>query len=408
MNKKNLKQEALAYHEGPSPGKLAIKLTKPTRSHRDLSLAYTPGVAEPVRRIMANPDAAYRYTAKGNLVAIITDGSAVQGLGNVGALAGKPVMEGKAMLFKTFADIDAFDIEITTQNSDEFVNTVANIAGGFGAINLENIAAPRCFDIQRALSERLDIPVFHDDQHGSAVVIAAALLNALELQGKTLEQVRITCAGAGAAGIATMDLLITLGADLDNITLVDSKGVIHTGRHDLSPYKRAFARETDQRTLEDAMEAVDVFIGVSRADILTPGMLASMADHPIVFALSSPDPEILPELALNTRHDLIMATGRSDYPNQINNALGFPYIFRGALDARATHINSDVHVAAVHALRDLAKQPVPQQVLDTYRLESLEFGPEYILPKAFDPRLIDSIPEAVREAAIASDEIHHN
>jgi malate dehydrogenase (oxaloacetate-decarboxylating)(NADP+) len=408
MNSKNLKQDALDYHEHPKPGKIAIEITKPTTTQHDLSLAYTPGVAEPVRRIAANPDSAYRYTAKGNLVAVITDGSAVLGLGNVGALAGKPVMEGKAVLFKAFADIDVFDIEVSTQDPEEFINTVANIAGGFGGINLEDISAPRCFEIERALNEKLDIPVFHDDQHGTAIIIAAGLLNALEIQGKTLENARITCVGAGAAGIASMKLLLELGADQDNITLVDSKGVVHCDRDDLNIYKQAFARVTEKRTLDDAMEAADVFIGVSGPDILSTKMLASMADHPIVFALSNPDPEIIPELAFKTRQDLIMATGRSDFPNQVNNVLGFPYIFRGALDARANTISTEMQVAAVHALSELAKQPVPQEVLDAYNLESLEFGSEYIIPKPFDPRLIDTVPEAVRLAAIASGAIHKN
>jgi len=408
MTIKNLKQDALNYHEHPTPGKLAIKITKPTLSQYDLSLAYTPGVAEPVRKIAANPDAAYRYTAKGNLVAVITDGTAVLGLGNVGALAGKPVMEGKAVLFKAFADIDVFDIEVTAASTEEFITTVANIASGFGGINLEDIAAPHCFEIEHALAEKLDIPVFHDDQHGTAIIIAAGLLNALEIQGKTLENARITCVGAGAAGLASMDLLISMGANQDNITLVDSKGVIHCDRTDLNPFKKAFARVTEKRTLDDAMEAADVFIGVSGPDILTTKMLASMADHPIVFALSNPDPEILPELAYKTRQDLIMATGRSDYPNQVNNVLGFPYIFRGALDARATHITVEMHIAAVHALSDLAKQPVPRQVLEAYGLESLEFGKDYIIPKPFDPRLIDTIPVAVKEAAFASNAIHKN
>lgn len=408
MNLKNLSQDALAYHEKPTPGKLAIQITKPTLTQYDLSLAYTPGVAEPVRKIAANPDAAYRYTAKGNLVAVITDGTAVLGLGNVGALAGKPVMEGKAVLFKAFANIDVFDIEVNAASTEEFITTVANISCGFGGINLEDIAAPHCFEIEQALSERLDIPVFHDDQHGTAIIIAAGLLNALEIQGKTLENARITCVGAGAAGIASMDLLMSLGANQDNITMVDSKGVIHCERKDLNRYKQAMARVTDKRTLDDAMEGADVFIGVSGPDILTTKMLASMADHPIVFALSNPDPEILPELAYKTRTDLIMATGRSDYPNQVNNVLGFPYIFRGALDARASHITVEMHIAAVNALRDLAKQPVPQQVLDAYNLESLEFGKDYIIPKPFDPRLIDTVPAAVQAAAIASNAVHKN
>ncbi len=408
MNPKSLKQDALDYHEHPKPGKIAIEITKPTATQHDLSLAYTPGVAEPVRKIAANPDSAYRYTAKGNLVAVITDGSAVLGLGNVGALAGKPVMEGKGVLFKAFADIDVFDIEVSTQDPEEFINTVANIAGGFGGINLEDISAPRCFEIERALNEKLDIPVFHDDQHGTAIIIAAGLLNALEIQGKKLEDARITCVGAGAAGIAAMKLLIELGADQDNITLVDSKGVVQCEREDLNIYKQAFARVTEKRTLEDAMEAADVFIGVSGPDILSTKMLSSMADRPIVFALSNPDPEILPELAFKTRQDLIMATGRSDFPNQVNNVLGFPYIFRGALDARASTISIEMQMAAVHALKDLTKEPVPQEVLDAYKLESLEFGAEYIIPKPFDPRLIDTVPEAVRLAAISSGAVHKN
>lgn len=408
MTIKDLKQEALTYHEQPVPGKLGIQITKPTESQHDLALAYTPGVAEPVRKIAANPDAAYRYTSKGNLIAVITDGTAVLGLGNVGALAGKPVMEGKAVLFKAFADIDVFDIEVNADSTEEFIRTVANIADGFGGINLEDIAAPRCFEIERVLSEKLDIPVFHDDQHGTAIIIAAGLLNALEIQGKTLDQVKITCVGAGAAGIASMDLLMALGADQDNITLVDSRGVIHSGRTDLNKYKHAFARETEKRTLEDAMQDSDVFIGVSGPDVLSANMLASMANNPIVFALSNPDPEILPELAFKTRQDLIMATGRSDFPNQVNNVLGFPYIFRGALDARATHITTKMHIAAVYALRDLTKLPVPQEVLNAYKLESLEFGKEYIIPKPFDPRLIDCVPEAVKNAAIAANEVHKN
>ncbi len=408
MNSKNLKQDALTYHEKPTPGKLAIQITKPTETQHDLSLAYTPGVAEPVRKIAANPDAAYRYTAKGNLVAVITDGTAVLGLGNVGALAGKPVMEGKAVLFKAFADIDVFDIEVNAASTEEFITTVANIADGFGGINLEDIAAPRCFEIEQALTDKLDIPVFHDDQHGTAIIIAAGLLNALEIQGKTLKDARITCVGAGAAGLASMDLLVALGANQDNITLVDSKGVIHCERKDLNKYKQAFARVTEKRTMADAMDRADVFIGVSGPDVLTAKMLCTMADRPIVFALSNPDPEILPELAFKTRKDLIMATGRSDFPNQVNNVLGFPYIFRGALDARATHITLEMHIAAVNALKDLTKQPVPQEVLEAYNLESLEFGKDYIIPKPFDPRLIETVPQAVKDAAIASNAVHKN
>ena len=403
-----MKKQALDYHEFPIPGKIAIEITKPTATQQDLALAYTPGVAEPVRKIAANPDAAYRYTAKGNLVAVITDGTAVLGLGNVGALAGKPVMEGKAVLFKAFADIDVFDIEVSTTDTDAFIETVANIAGGFGGINLEDIAAPRCFEIEQRLRERLDIPVFHDDQHGTAIIIAAGLLNALELQGKRLEEARIVCVGAGAAGLASMDLLVELGADLRNILLVDSKGVIHCDRDDLNPYKLAYAQVTEKRSLADAIAGADVFIGVSGPNILSAEMLSSMADRPIVFALSNPDPEIHPELVHKTRQDVIMATGRSDFPNQVNNVLGFPYIFRGALDARATCINPPMITAAVHALRELAKHPVPQQVLDAYGLESLQFGPDYIIPKPFDPRLIDIVPAAVSQAAIDCGAVHRN
>lgn len=403
-----LKQEALDYHEKPQPGKLAIQVTKPTATQHDLSLAYTPGVAEPVRKIAANPDSAYRYTSKGNLVAVITDGTAVLGLGNVGALAGKPVMEGKAVLFKAFANIDVFDIEVEAETTEDFIDTVARIAGGFGGINLEDIAAPRCFEIEKALIERLDIPVFHDDQHGTAIITAAGLLNALELQGKALKDARIVCVGAGAAGIASMELLVDLGADLENILMCDRKGVIHCDRTDLNEHKKAFARLTDKRTLADAMQDADVFIGVSGPDIVTSEMLASMADHPIVFALSNPDPEILPELAFKTRSDIIMATGRSDYPNQVNNVLGFPYIFRGALDARATTINRAMVKAAVYALRDLTREAVPQEVLDAYGLESLEFGPDYIIPKPFDPRLIDTVPPAIAKAAVETGAVVKN
>jgi malate dehydrogenase (oxaloacetate-decarboxylating)(NADP+) len=397
---RTLKERALAYHARSPAGKIAITVTKPTETQEDLSLAYTPGVAEPVRRIQQDPDAAYRYTAKGNLVAVITDGTAVLGLGNMGALASKPVMEGKAVLFKRFANIDVFDIEVTTSEPEDFINTVARIASGFGGINLEDIAAPHCFEIERRLSERLDIPVFHDDQHGTAIIAAAGLLNALELQGKTLEEARIVCLGAGAAGIASMRLLMSLGAQKKNIFMVDRKGVIHTRREDLNEYKLIFANDTDARTLADACSEADVFVGVSGPDLLSQDMLRSMAERPIVFALSNPDPEILPELAHRTRKDLIMATGRSDYPNQVNNVLGFPYIFRGALDVRARTINEAMQIAAVHALSRLAREPVPREVLDAYCLEHLEFGAEHIIPTPLDPRLIDVVPPAVARAAI--------
>jgi malate dehydrogenase (oxaloacetate-decarboxylating)(NADP+) len=396
----DLKKRALDYHSEPVPGKVATHVTKPCDTQDDLALAYTPGVAEPVRAIAEDPQLAYKYTAKGNLVGVITDGSAVLGLGNVGSLAGKPVMEGKGVLFKRFANIDVFDIEIDAEGPQEFIDTVARMAPTFGGINLEDIAAPRCFEIEKQLIERLDIPVFHDDQHGTAIIIAAGLLNALELQGKTLDNCDIVCVGAGAAGIASMELLRALGADPRRIMLVDRKGVIHTGREDLNPYKLAHAVETDKRSLADAVKDADVFIGVSGPEILTSEMLKSMAAKPIVFALSNPDPEIRPEVALKSRDDLIMATGRSDYPNQVNNVLGFPFIFRGALDVRAKEINQAMQIAAVQALRALARQPVPAAVLAAYKLDHLEFGPDYIIPKPLDPRLGDFVPPAIARAAV--------
>ncbi len=395
-----INRDALAYHAGPVPGKISIQVTKPTDTQRDLALAYTPGVAEPVRRIVEDPGAAYRYTAKGNLVAVITDGTAVLGLGKTGALAGKPVMEGKAVLFKHFAGIDVFDIEVEAETPQEFVETVARIAPTFGGINLEDIAAPHCFEIEQALIERLDIPVFHDDQHGTAIIICAGLLNALEHQGKKLEEARIVVLGAGAAGIAAVRLLCAMGAHRNNILSIDRQGVIHTGRQGLNPYKWSVAADTDRRTLADAMEGADVFIGVSGPDLVTPQMLASMAERPVVFALSNPVPEIRPEVALQVRDDLIMATGRSDYPNQVNNVLGFPFIFRGALDVRACCINEEMQIAAVHALKELTHQPVPEQVLAAYGLDALESGPDYILPKPLDPRLREVVPPAVAAAAI--------
>ncbi|WP_019567461.1 malic enzyme-like NAD(P)-binding protein [Thioalkalivibrio sp. ALMg13-2] len=396
---KDFNQRALEYHEQQPAGKLAIHITKPTVTQDDLSLAYSPGVAAPVRAIAKDPELAYRYTGKGNLVAVITDGTAVLGLGNVGALASKPVMEGKGVLFKAFANIDVFDIEVDAAQPEDFINTVARIAGGFGGINLEDIAAPHCFEIERRLSERLDIPVFHDDQHGTAIITAAGLVNALEIQGKKLSEAKIVCVGAGAAGIASMQLLVRLGAAKKNLFMVDRKGVIHSQRDDLNEYKQIFAVDTDARSLADACAGADVFIGLSGPDLLTAEMLRSMAPKPIVFALSNPDPEIRPELAHATRDDLIMATGRSDYPNQVNNVLGFPFIFRGALDVRARTINDEMLVAAVHALAGLAREPVPQVVLDAYGLEALEFGPNYILPTPFDPRLIDTVPQAISQAA---------
>jgi len=397
---RDLTSAALQFHEQPAPGKIATAITKPCETQEQLSLAYTPGVAAPVRVIASDPNAVYRYTGKGNLVAVITDGSAVLGLGNTGPLAAKPVMEGKAVLFKRFANIDVMDIEVESESPQAFIDTVKRIAPTFGGINLEDIAAPACFEIEDALSQQLDIPVFHDDQHGTAIIIAAGLLNALELTGKDLASARIVCLGAGAAGIAAMHLLKSLGAQ--NIYLVDRKGVVYQGRDGVNQYKQEFSRDTTRRTLADAMVDADVFIGVSGPDLVTPEMLLSMAPNPIVFALSNPDPEIAPEVAQQTRHDLIMATGRSDYPNQVNNVLGFPYIFRGALKVRASCINSAMKVAAVKALAALAHEPVPPEVLDAYGLAQLKFGRNYIIPKPFDPRLRDTVSNAVAEAAIAS------
>ncbi len=396
----DINQAALEYHEHPVPGKISVELTKPTASQRDLALAYTPGVAEPVRRIAENSEDAYRYTAKGNLVAVITDGTAVLGLGNTGAVAGKPVMEGKAVLFKHFAGIDVFDIEVDAEHPNEFIDTVVRIAPTFGGINLEDIAAPHCFEIEQALVERLDIPVFHDDQHGTAIIIAAGLLNALEIQGKTLEEAHIVVLGAGAAGIAAVRLLCTMGAHRNNILVLDRQGVIHAGRENLNPFKFGVAADTDRRTLGDAMQGADVFIGVSGPDLVTPEMLASMAERPVVFALSNPVPEIRPEVAIQVRDDLVMATGRSDYPNQVNNVLGFPFIFRGALDVRACCINEAMQIAAVYALQHLTHEPVPADVLSAYGLSELSSGPDYILPKPLDNRLRQVIPPAVAKAAI--------
>lgn len=397
-----IKALALRYHAEPIPGKVATLLTKPCDSQEELSLAYTPGVAEPVRAIAADSEDAYRYTGKGNLVAVITDGSAVLGLGNVGALAGKPVMEGKAVLFKKFADIDVFDIEVGTQDVDEFVDTVRNIAPTFGGINLEDISAPRCFEIEKRLIEQLDIPVFHDDQHGTAIIIAAALSNALKLQEKSLAKARIVCIGAGAAAIASMNLLKAMGASAANIRMIDRTGVIHNGREELNPYKQSFAVDTEDRSLADAMQGADVMVGVSGPDIVNEAMIASMAARPVVFALSNPVPEVRPELVKSVRDDAIMATGRSDYPNQVNNVLGFPFIFRGALDVRAREINLAMQMAAVEALAALAHEDVPSEVLSSYEVDSLSFGPEYIIPKPFDLRLKEVVSTAVAKAAVKS------
>ena len=400
MDKQELTKAALAYHENPKPGKTAIEITKSTETQDDLSLAYTPGVAEPVLAIAEDEAAAYKYTNKGNLVAVITNGSAILGLGNRGALASKPVMEGKAVLFKKYADIDVFDIEVDCANPASFVNTVARIAPTFGGINLEDIKAPECFQIEYELKQRLNIPVFHDDQHGTAIIVAAGLLNALEIQGKDLKTAKIVCLGAGAAGIAVMQLLVRLGVERDNIFMLDSKGVIHTERHGLGPYKFAFARHTDKRNLEEAMDGADVFIGVSGPGLVSDEAVRVMADKPIIFALSNPDPEITPAAVKAVRDDCIMATGRSDLPNQINNVLCFPYIFRGALDVRSRVVTTSMCIAAVDAIAGLAKQAVPEEVLTACGLKKLEFGADYLIPKPMDPRLRNTVSPAVAKAAV--------
>ena len=398
----DFRQQALDYHSLPTPGKIAVALTKPANTVEDLALAYSPGVAEPVREIAQDPDNVYKYTAKGNMVAVITNGTAILGLGNLGPLASKPVMEGKSLLFKRFAGIDSIDIEVKHRTIDEFVDTVANIADTFGGINLEDIKAPDCFEIEQRLIERCNVPVFHDDQHGTAIVTAAGMINALELQGKEISEAMIVCLGAGAAAVACMELLIKCGAQREKIYMLDRKGVIHTRRDDINEYKQLFANNTDKRTLEDVIAGADIFVGVSGPDLLSPEALALMAENPIVFACSNPDPEIKPELAHQVRGDLIMGTGRSDYPNQVNNVLCFPFIFRGALDVRASQINDEMKLAAVHAIRELAKEPVPQSVLEASGSSHLEFGREYIIPKPMDPRLLPRVAKAVAQAAIDS------
>lgn len=400
--KSDFRQQALDYHALPTPGKIAISLTKPAATAKDLALAYSPGVAEPVRAIAEDPADVYKYTAKGNLVAVISNGTAILGLGNLGPLASKPVMEGKALLFKRFAGLDSIDIEVNHRTTQDFINTVANIADSFGGINLEDIKAPECFEIEQALIERCDIPVFHDDQHGTAIVTAAGLLNALEIQGKDLNKAHIVCLGAGAAAIACMELLIKCGAQREHIYMLDSKGVIHTRREDLNEYKALFANNTDKRTLEEVITGADVFVGVSGPDLLPPEALKLMAPKPIVFACSNPDPEIHPDVANATRDDLIMATGRSDFPNQVNNVLCFPFIFRGALDVRARMINDEMKLAAVHAIRELAKEPVDTELLEAAGIDKLEFGPHYIIPKPMDKRLCQRVAKAVAEAAVAT------
>ncbi|MBM1105989.1 NADP-dependent malic enzyme [Aurantibacter crassamenti] len=402
MGNEKMRREALIYHAKPQPGKIKIVPTKPYATQRDLALAYSPGVAEPCLEIQKDKELAYRYTSKGNMVAIISNGTAVLGLGDIGPEASKPVMEGKALLFKIFSDIDGIDIEVDTKDPDKFIETVKMIAPTFGGINLEDISAPAAFEIERRLKAELDIPVMHDDQHGTAIISAAALLNALEIAGKKIGEVRIVVSGAGAAAVSCTRLYKSFGASDDNIVMLDSKGVIRNDRESLSVEKAEFSTDRKIDTLEDAMKDADVFIGLSIANVVSPAMLLSMAKKPIVFAMANPDPEIEYELAVTTRPDVIMATGRSDHPNQVNNVLGFPYIFRGALDVRATSINEEMKKAAVVALAKLAKESVPEQVNIAYGETRLSFGQEYIIPKPFDPRLIIEIPPAVAKAAMES------
>lgn len=402
MKKDNKRREALVYHAKPRPGKIEVIPTKKYASQRDLALAYSPGVAEPCLEIEKDVNNVYKYTAKGNLVAVISNGTAVLGLGDIGPEASKPVMEGKGLLFKIFAGIDVFDIEVGTKDVDAFIETVKNIAPTFGGINLEDIKAPEAFEIERRLKEELDIPVMHDDQHGTAIISAAALINALELANKKIEEVRIVISGAGAAAVSCTRLYKAFGARDKNIVMLDSKGVIRSDRENLSKEKAEFASDRDVETLEDAMHDADVFVGLSIADIVSVEMIKSMAPNPIVFAMANPDPEISYNLACSARKDIIMATGRSDHPNQVNNVLGFPFIFRGALDVRATAINEAMKMAAVKALAQLAKEPVPEQVNIAYGETRLAYGKDYIIPKPFDPRLIATVPPAVAKAAMES------
>jgi len=402
MKEKTKKQDILDYHSQGRPGKIEVIPSKPTNSQRDLAIAYSPGVAEPCLEIEKNPDDVYKYTAKGNLVAVISNGTAVLGLGDIGPEASKPVMEGKGLLFKIFADIDVFDIELNVKDVDAFCATVKAMEPTFGGVNLEDIKAPECFEIERRLKEEMNIPIMHDDQHGTAIISSAALLNAVELAGKKLNKVRIVINGAGAAAISCTRLFEALGADRKNIVMLDSKGVIRADRHEMEDNKRYFATKLDLHTLEEAMTNADVFIGLSKGNVVTQDMVRSMAKNPIVFALANPDPEISYDLAVAAREDLIMATGRSDHPNQVNNVLGFPYIFRGALDVRATRINEEMKLAAVKALAELAKTPVPEVVNMVYAEKNISFGKNYIIPKPFDPRLIYTVSPAVAKAAMES------
>ena len=402
MSSKIRKKEALEYHESKPAGKIEVNATKSVSSQHDLALAYSPGVAEPCLAIADNNTDVYKYTAKGNLVGVISNGTAVLGLGNIGAEASKPVMEGKGVLFKKFAGIDVFDIEINEQDPDKFIEIVKSLEPTFGGINLEDIKAPESFKIEQTLRKEMDIPVMHDDQHGTAIISSAALLNALEVVGKKIEELKIVVSGAGAAAIACTDLYVALGAKKENILMADSKGILNTKRTGLDEIKSRYVVDQDVDTLADALKGADMFLGLSIADIVTPEMLKSMASDPIVFALSNPDPEIAYDLAIKTRKDVIMATGRSDHPNQVNNVLGFPYIFRGALDVRSTSINEEMKLAAVKAIAELAKEQVPDIVLKAYGKRNMQFGADYLIPKPMDPRLITTISPAVAKAAMDS------
>ena len=405
MSESNIKYtdaEALEFHARGRPGKIEVIATKPMATQRDLALAYSPGVAVPVRAIAENPGCAYDYTAKGNLVAVISNGTAILGLGNLGALASKPVMEGKAVLFKRFADVDAIDIEVKTEDSQRFIDCVELLEPSFGGINLEDIAAPDCFIIEQTLREKMNIPVFHDDQHGTAIITAAGLINACYLTGRKMSDIKVAVNGAGAAAIACTELVKAMGVRGDNVIMCDRKGVIHKGRTDLDQWKSAHAVETDKRTLADAVDAADVFLGLSAAGALKPEMVKTMASDPIIFAMANPDPEIWPHDAMKARPDGIMATGRSDFPNQVNNVLGFPFIFRGALDVRATAINEAMKIAAAEALAELAREPVPEEVAAAYGGRAHSFGRDYIIPAPFDPRLMETVSSAVAEAAVKS------
>ena len=391
----SLKQKALYYHEG---GKIEINVKKPCVSAEDLSLPYSPGVAEPCIEIESNNELAYKYTNKGNLVAVITDSTAVLGLGDIGAIAGKPVMEGKSVLFKKFANVDAFDIELDEKDPDKIVEICKALAPTFGGINLEDIAAPKCFYIEKKLQESVNIPVMHDDQHGTAIITTAGLLNALEINGKDINKIKVVVSGSGAAGIACAKMYQSVG--VKNIIMCDSKGVIHSKRDDLTEQKMEFAIDTDDRTLSDALRGADMFLGLSKAKLLTPDMVKSMANNPIIFALANPEPEIRPEIAHEIRDDIIIGTGRSDYPTQVNNVLGFPFIFRGALDVRATKITENMKIAAAIALAKLAKESVPSEVCKAYNVSQIKFGKDYIIPKPFDPRVLFTVAPAVAKAAV--------